>query len=940
MRLQRQLFGSRVARRVFGSFLLASLVPLLVFAWLALTRVGNALERQAFEQLDNASRSYGQITLDKLVSVADALSDASARSATSAEQLSGVDAAALIVDGTERTLFGDWPPLRVTRPADPLRAAVSVVWTEQASQVVVARRHGAAMLLGRVAPAYLERTNGLLGPGMEVCLFSGETFVEPIHCSTPLPNAALANLRDQPTDAVRRFTWQSGGEDWLTSYWQLFLPSRFEAEPWTVVVSQPRDIALGSLTAFNRVVPQAAVLTLTLIVVLAVAQIRRTLNPLDALLAGTKRIAARDFSTPVRIDPRDEFGTLGAALNGMAGELSHQFGALRALADMDHLILQRTPIDPVLETLFARLKELVPSGRHLALLIDTDDPNHGRLHRVDDAGTVRMERVTITEPLRRRLADEPGGSQVGEAHLAALGVNVGQSRAFDRLYVAPMLAGGEVAGALITASDDDTTLGDREMRSLRELAARVAVAVAASKREAELFRRAHFDALTGLPNRELFHDRLHQAVAQAERDERALAVLFVDLDSFKTVNDTHGHPCGDELLKEAALRLTAVVRHADTVARLGGDEYAIVLPHVHGPLEAEAVAVKAIEAMRQPFRIDGHESIVGASVGVAMFPDDGATATELLRKADMAMYNAKEAGKGRFRFFAQEMDQRMKERHALHADLHHALATDQFSLAYQPQGDLRSGRFVSVEALLRWRHPQRGLVSPALFVPILEETGLINEVGTWVLRKALADFAQWRQAGLPFERVAVNVSARQLLDPGFVDLVTAALADAGLAGHDLEIELTEASLIEDLRSANVALTLLRQLGVKAALDDFGTGYSSLAYLNELAFDTLKIDRAFVVNLPTEKSVAIAKAIIAVANALGKTVVAEGIETQLQHDQLRALGCDLGQGYLLSKPLGNAELIAWAERLPPGAAREQPAAALRLLPSTKSATARS
>jgi diguanylate cyclase (GGDEF)-like protein len=441
--------------------------------------------------------------------------------------------------------------------------------------------------------------------------------------------------------------------------------------------------------------------------------------------------------------------------------------------------------------------------------------------------------------------------------------------------------------------------------------ARVAVAISAGKREAELFRRAHFDTLTTLPNRELLDDRLRQAVAQAQRDEYQLAVLFVDLDGFKEINDRFGHRGGDELLKETALRLTAVLRPGDTVARLGGDEYAIVLPRIQGVLEVEAVATHAIHTLCRPFAVEGHDAYVSASIGLALFPDDGQSAAELLRRADMAMYTAKEAGKNCYRFFAEEMDRRLHERHSLHYDLRSALAAGEFSLAYQPQVDMRTGRLVCAEALLRWRHPTRGPVSPALFVPILEETGLIKEVGAWVLREALADFAAWQRTQLPLARIAVNVSARQLLDRDFADDLATAVAAAGLTGQHLEIELTEASLVEDFRRANDALAPLRDHGIRIALDDFGTGYSSLAYLNELAFDTLKIDRAFVANLPADKSVAIIKAIIAVADSLGKDVVAEGIESELQYGQLEALGCDLGQGYLIAKPLSATEFVAWA-----------------------------
>jgi diguanylate cyclase (GGDEF)-like protein len=373
------------------------------------------------------------------------------------------------------------------------------------------------------------------------------------------------------------------------------------------------------------------------------------MNPLDALLAGTRRIAAEDFSTPVRIASRDEFGVLGDALNGMAERIDRQFGALRALAEIDRSILQSADLEPVLETLFERLDELVPDAHHLVLVIDGDNPEHGHVYRGRRAGRAERERererIKVTPELRDWLVTMVPERVTDVDTLDALGLAAGRDGKGPAAYVVPIMTGEVPTGVLVTSAAS----AEQERASVRELVARVAVAISAGKREAELFRRAHFDTLTSLPNRELLDDRLRQAVAQAEREERTLAVLFIDLDGFKEINDSFGHRSGDELLKETALRLTGVLRHGDTVARLGGDEYAIVLPQIHSALEAETVAIKAIETLRRPFAIDGHEAYVSASIGLAIFPEDGRTAADLLRRADMAMYTAKDAGKSCYR---------------------------------------------------------------------------------------------------------------------------------------------------------------------------------------------------------------------------------------------------------------------------------------------------
>jgi diguanylate cyclase len=908
MRVRPQLFDSRIARRIFGLFLVASLVPLFVVAlWLA-HRVGGEVERHANEQIAAATRSYGRVLLEKLLAVTAALPAGDAQTLSPVAEWT---AAAIVRGGDVTARIGEWPvsPASIHTSAD--EPTVALVGSAGRYDVVIARPSGESTVLAVVDPEYLWQTKDILARGMEVCVLGEPKLHGLVQCSSPIPEGTLATLEAaRRTSASGKLSWSLGGDDWLAAYWQLFVPSRFAGESLTIVVSQPRDVALESLGGFYLVVAQAAVLTFALIFLLAGAQIRRTLEPLGELLRGTRRIAAQDFTTPVRIAAGDEFGDVGGAMNAMSAQLNHQFASLRALADIDRLILETAAIETVLGALLERLRTLVPHGEHLVLRIDSDDPNHGRIYRATGTEPLTLDRVVITNNLREWLAAQVGGNATRADLLARHGVAAGQWPADACVHVAPMRVGETVVGALIAVDAATTPFTAREMDSIRELAVRVSVAVAAGNREAELFRRAHFDALTGLPNRDLLDDRLRQAVAQAHRDERRLAVLFIDLDGFKEINDTLGHRSGDELLKETGLRLSVVLRDADTVARLGGDEYAIVLPQVHSALEAEAVAIKVVESLKRPFAIDGREVFVSASVGIAIFPEDGSTAEELLRRADMAMYGAKDAGKSCYRFFAHEMDEQIQERHTLHHALRHALDAGQFFLAYQPQREFATHRFPSVEALLRWRHPERGLVSPALFVPILEETGLIGEVGLWVLRRALADFAQWRAQGLPFERVAVNVSARQLQEWNFAETVIATLDAAGLEGHHLEVEITEASVIANFRAANDTLARLLRHGVKIALDDFGTGYSSLAYLNELEFDTLKIDRAFVANLPADKSVAIVKAIIAVAGTLGKHVVAEGIETESQYRKLAALGCDLGQGYLLCRPLEAPKLEAW------------------------------
>ena len=419
---------------------------------------------------------------------------------------------------------------------------------------------------------------------------------------------------------------------------------------------------------------------------------------------------------------------------------------------------------------------------------------------------------------------------------------------------------------------------------------------------------AQHDALTELPNRLLFMDRLKQALARARWHERLVAVLFVDLDRFKTINDTLGHEVGDKLLQALAGRLTASVREGDTVARFGGDEFAMLLDDVASEKDIGAVAQKVIEMLAPPFEIDGQSLYITASIGVSLYPNDGEDSTTLLKNADIAMYRAKDLGKNTYQFYSADMSARAFERLTLESSLRHAIERYEFRLYYQPQIDTVSGAIIGVEALLRWQHPDFGLVAPAEFIPLLEETGLIVPVGDWVLRTACEQLCAWHAAGWPMLRMAVNLSPRQFQTAGLAESVERALSTLGCDPGLFELEITEGVLLRHTAATVESLEALHALGVRMAIDDFGTGYSSLSYLRRYAIDTLKIDRSFVRDVPGDADdSALASAIIVLAQSLKLDVIAEGVETEAQCDFLRERGCQVMQGYLFSRPLPADEI---------------------------------
>ena len=421
------------------------------------------------------------------------------------------------------------------------------------------------------------------------------------------------------------------------------------------------------------------------------------------------------------------------------------------------------------------------------------------------------------------------------------------------------------------------------------------------KAEEKLHVLAHVDAVTGLENRHAFNARLVHAVELARRFNEKVAVIALDLDNFKSVNDTLGHQAGDELLRLVAHRLRDALRRDDTISRLGGDEFSVILPRLADEGELAVVGEKIIKSCSEPYRIGGREFFVTTSVGIAVFPDHAIDAEALVGCSDRAMYRAKQQGKNTWVIFSADMNEGLVRRVAIENALWQAVARNEIDLHYQPQFAADGKRVLGAEALMRWRHPEFGNVSPADFIPIAERNGQIVVLGEWALRRVAQDALQWRGVDGKRLRVAVNVSARQFGEPAFVELVAGVLRESGLPPECLEIELTESVLMENISQQMETMARLRALGVELAIDDFGTGYSSMAYLRNLPVDRLKIDRAFVRDLPQSSDVAIVRAMVSLAHNLGLEVVAEGVETEAQRALLEEIGVDVLQGYLLARP---------------------------------------
>ena len=513
--------------------------------------------------------------------------------------------------------------------------------------------------------------------------------------------------------------------------------------------------------------------------------------------------------------------------------------------------------------------------------------------------------------------DLPGRAWAGHEPLVL--TDVGSEQGFSRTTAAlqaglhgalalPIVAAGRNFGVIELFSAGTIQPDDALMQLLKSLSSQIGQSFQRRLAEDQLRFIATHDSLTDLPNRSLFNERLRHALHQGTRYTRGIAVMFIDMDRFKVVNDSLGHSAGDRLLQDSAKRLAECLRESDTVARLGGDEFVVMIENFTAPKDAIAVAQKALASLAKPFFVDGQEFLMSASIGISTFPDDGKDAETLLKNADIAMYRAKDQGRNNYQFYSAQMNKHTFERLAMESSLRRAVERNEFQLHYQPKLDLRTGAIAGVEALVRWQHPDWGMVSPAQFIPLAEETGLIVQIGEWVLRAACEQNKRWRDQGIPPLRVAVNLSARQFAQKTLLSDIAKTIAQSGLTPDCIELEITESLVMTNPEHATETLHKLKTMGISLSIDDFGTGYSSLAYLKRFPIDCIKIDRSFIKDIPTEADdMAITRGVIALGHSLRLKVVAEGVETVEQQNFLRSNGCDEMQGFLFSKPLPAEEV---------------------------------
>jgi diguanylate cyclase (GGDEF)-like protein len=937
------LFRSRVGRRMFVLFVLCALVPVSLVATLAYDQVSRQLEAQSRDHLRRETVATTAALYDRLLVLDDttrALASMLARSGAPPARatliaLAGQRISALTVlhgDGTVEPVLGQ--PL--SRPAlDPqrwehLQAGGTLLLSSPAQsgpRVLLVRAAHGILVLAEASPAFLWRFDA--ESEHELCVVDQQFAA--LHCNDRFLERWRVDLTGALSRAITGGLEHRSNNDDPDSYLQyksLFLGAHFRAPSWVVVIGRNAGNAMLAALRFKQIFPAILLLSLLFVVLLSLVQIRRLLRPLQRLREGTSRVSEQDFSTPVQVDSGDEFEELADSFNQMSENLDEMFATLEQFSQIDGIILTAPDRNRILDTVAAHLPEIMHCDAAALIALPLRGASGSvRLVRPPAAFDPEHDVRTLDAPTSAWVHEHAQIEFIDDATVLPRALAPLAGAAPQRVLWLPFEVDGCARFAFCCTYRDGDALTARRVRNGRDLSRRLTMAIADALKGEALHRQANHDVLTGLPNRHLLGLRMQKALEQAVRDERHCALLFLDLDQFKAINDSLGHATGDQLLQRISERLALQVREVDTVARFGGDEYVILMTDMDGDVRhhARALARSLSAAVCEPCEIDAREITTSTSIGISIFPHDAASAEELLSHADIALYHAKRLGKDNWQFYSAELMMHDGRRLEIESALREALVNGGLELHYQPQIDSTTARLRGAEALLRWPGCPLGPLRPDQFVPIAEQSRLILDLGAWVVRTACAQARAWRDAGLHDLSMSVNVSPRQFRDEDLPGMIARALDEYGLDPRALTVEVTESAVMDDIEQACSMLNRLHALGVGVSIDDFGTGHSSLEHLARLPADTLKLDRSFIAGVLVDRGMSvIVETVIDMSHKLGMRVVAEGVETEEQAEFLRLHDCDLLQGYHYARAMPSEEFLEWRRLRPtPGALRVVP-----------------
>jgi len=932
------LTGNKVVQRILIAFILAALIPIAILGVLSFQQVGGQLREQTAKALHKGCKDYafGFIERLRLMEGALRLVAVNVEKSSKAERLLKLyheqslegqfgDLAIISPQGKKTPLFGKAGNVPALSGQEILsmssgKSLIKAVAGPESGRsplwmaINLAEGHSeAGILIAELKTAFVWNTENIeSNEEFRVIsetgglLFASETGFD-------LPPEIRAQLMRTNSG---QFSWKKGGENYVGAYWKIPMKGMFSAPDMIIVQSLPEDLAFAAIRQFTAVYPPITVLAVLIVALLSTRLIAKYLTPLERLKTATLRIAEGDFSCRVNVESRDEFEDLADSFNEMTRRLRSQFDILSTMAEIDRNILSSQNAEEIVETALSRLPGILFCD---SISIARVDPAS---HLVSDirvrgskqtisalAGIIKLSQRDIRDLLEMKngVIEIGSGEQMMSAYLENFGVSGDW-----RYLIIPVHVNGALSSLICLGYQMPKLIPHESRSAARNFGDRIAVALSNAAWEEKLYQQAHYDPLTGLPNRLVLNDRLAQELVRAKRDDTQLAVLFIDLDRFKNVNDSLGHAAGDELLMQVSKIFVNCVRETDLVVRLGGDEFIVVISDLHidhNPmLMVSTIAEKILAFVNQTLVIAGHPMTFTASLGIALFPGDADNAQNLLKNADAAMYHAKNEGRANFRFYSPELNAAALENIKLEQELRGAIARNELVVYYQPKVEA-DGRIVGAEALIRWKHTVMGMVSPAKFIPLAEQTGLIVDIGDWVFEETCRWVKSCRDQGLGPLRVSVNLSAIEFKRPDLVQKVEEILARTGVDPDNMELELTESVAIGNIKTCVDRMNELKALGLTLAMDDFGTGFSSLSYLKNFPLDVLKIDQAFVRQLESDmSSQAIVGAIIALANGLGMEIVAEGVETETQLDYLKQHQCEIFQGFYFSRPVPGEDFI--------------------------------
>lgn len=911
---------SKVARRMLFLFLIAALLPITILAFFSARQVNAITAESVNADLRQNAKNYGLLIHERLMLLnekltlhfadqsptqygkfqnkkMDSFSQLHVFKLDSLTYLSENKLPAL--SGNEQEFLKQGKPVLMTKFRENLPAELYLLHLIENTQLVVMGMIKNDALWGRAET--FDDSQGF-------CIYGNDNKL--LFCSQIQLDAQLQNVKSawvKTTTGNLNFT--DGKQDLLVGFWSLFLRPSFFYPGFTIAITADQEKALASSSGLTQLFIVVSLLTLIIILFLSTIQIRRYLTPIQELMRGIQRIAKNDFNHPVQVKTDDEFHELAGSFNSMSNQLSHHFEFLTTIAKIDQSILSNNGIQDILATIISLGNKAVHSETvNIAMASDTDDElldiYAEDIHHVHGVSMV-SDRINPADKHGLMLKKTALYRINNDVKLPSFLTALIQENIASFILV-PIVSNEKLTAILIFGFHNVEFSPESHFR-LRELGDRFAIALEKATWNRELYLQANYDSLTQLPNRQRLNEHLQQAIKRSNRDNSHFSLMFIDLDRFKTVNDSLGHASGDKLLKMVADRLNSTLSDDDTVARLGGDEFIVLLAPSD---ENEAVysrstliASQVLETLSNSYTIDNQELHISASIGIATYPNDGEDLKALLKNADSAMYHAKTEGRNNFQFYSHELNQMALQQLKMQTELHNAIANDEFQMYYQAKVNTKTGQIVGAEALIRWFHPTNGLIPPFQFMPIVEKSGLIKKLGEWTLRESCRQNKQWQEQGLMAIPISVNLSPIQFQQKNLVKIVEQALDDADLSANYLNLEILENTEMKDPEKTIYTLNSLRNLGVSISIDDYGTGHSTLSYLKKFPVDVLKMDMSFIKNLHQDLGdQAIVASTVLLAHNLGIKVVAEGVENAEQLVILQELNCDEVQGYYYSRPV--------------------------------------